>query len=337
MAASISPERMLEYSGDTLRDVSIAFMVLVTLAVTLRFVALRLSEKPLSIDDILTIPGYLCSVGLCILSLDIGRVGYHLDVVEVIDPQALVPWAKCLYATPIIYSAGCCFPRVVLLTLYLRICEKNRRYRLACYSLMAFIVVFAIADIMAGAFECWPVAYLWDKTIVGGKCDNIPMFYRWGTLPNVIIDVAMLILPQPVVWKLQVPAQVKYGLAVTFLTGSIGMVTSICRCVAFFTNNPLTDGTWLSVTFLVWSVAEVGVYLIAACLPCYRPLLRLAINRGRMTSIRSRYVHQKSRRSSAGRITATPEPDVEMSPYLKAKADQCRESDEQVLVMKGSG
>lgn len=115
------------------------------------------------------------------------------------------------------------------------------------------------------------------------------------------------------------------------------MVTSICRCVAFFTNNPLTDGTWLSVTFLVWSVAEVGVYLIAACLPCYRPLLRLAINRGRMTSIRSRYVHQKPRRSSAGRITATPEPDVEMSPYLKAKADQCRESDEQVLVMKGSG
>lgn len=73
MAASISPERMLEYSGDTLRDVSIAFIVLVTLAVALRFVALRLSEKPLSIDDILTIPGYLCSVGLCILSLGKSR------------------------------------------------------------------------------------------------------------------------------------------------------------------------------------------------------------------------------------------------------------------------
>ncbi|PYI26894.1 hypothetical protein BP00DRAFT_439626 [Aspergillus indologenus CBS 114.80] len=327
---------MREYSGDTLRDMAIVFIVLETLAVALRFAAMRLSEKRLGIDDILTIPGYLSCVGLCILSLDIGRVGYHLDVVETVDPQALVPWAKCLYATPIIYSAGCCFPRVILLTLYLRICEKNRPYRVACYSLMAFIVAFAIADIMAGAFECWPVAYLWDKTIAGGKCDNIPVFYRWGTLPNVIIDLAMLILPQPVVWRLQVPSQVKYGLAVTFLTGSIGMLTSICRCVAFFTNNPLTDGTWISVTFLLWSVVEAGVYLIAACLPCYRPLLRLVTNRGRLTSVRSKYPTQNSTRSSAGRGTRTPEPDLELSPYLQIKADACRESDEQVLVMKGS-
>lgn len=46
------------------------------------------------------------------------------------------------------------------------------------------------------------------------------------------------------------------------------------RCVAFFLNNPLEDGTWVSVTFLNWSIIEPGIYLIAACLPCFRPFIR---------------------------------------------------------------
>lgn len=52
-----------------------------------------------------------------------------------------------------------------------------------------------------------------------------------------------------------------------------GIITSAMRCVAFFTHDPLEDGTWVSVIFIVWSIVEPGVYLIAACLPCYRPFL----------------------------------------------------------------
>lgn len=53
------------------------------------------------------------------------------------------------------------------------------------------------------------------------------------------------------------------------------MLASILRCVAFFQNDPIVDGTWTAVTFLNWSIIEPGVYLIAACLPCYRPLFKL--------------------------------------------------------------
>ena len=55
-------------------------------------------------------------------------------------------------------------------------------------------------------------------------------------------------------------------------------MASILRCVAFFKTNPIEDGTWTSVTFLRWSVIEPGCYLIAACLPCYRPLLNYITN-----------------------------------------------------------
>lgn len=84
------------------------------------------------------------------------------------------------------------------------------------------------------------------------------------------------------------------------MSGFSGTITSICRCVAYFTNDVLADGTWLSVTFLKWSIIETGVYLIAGCLPCYRPLIWFALEQGR--SISSRY-HTKGSNvsgSSAG-------------------------------------
>ena len=156
-----------------------------------------------------------------LVALEKGRVGYHLDVVEARYPEAFPTLAKVLVATPIMYAAACAFPRRMLLSLYLRIFTLQKTYRIACYALMAVVIAFAIASILAGAFECTPIAYFWDHTIEGGRCIDIAKFFRYGPLPNIFIDLLMLVLPQPVVWKLHSPIHVKVGLALTFLTGSV--------------------------------------------------------------------------------------------------------------------
>lgn len=79
----------------------------------------------------------------------------------------------------------------------------------------------AVADTVAASVMCLPLDYLWDKSIPGGKCINIAAFYRWGSLPNAVSDLFMLVIPLPTVWKLQVERKVKIGLTVTFLTGSV--------------------------------------------------------------------------------------------------------------------
>ena len=86
---------------------------------------------------------------------------------------------------------------------------------------MGVVVGLAVADIIVGALPCRPLEYFWDRTIPGGRCIDVPQFFRWGTLPNAIIDLFMLVLPQPIVWKLQTNMQTKIGLALTFLTGSV--------------------------------------------------------------------------------------------------------------------
>lgn len=143
-----------------------------------------------------------------------------MDVVEEYDPDALIPWAKVLVVTPILYSAACCLPKLAILSLYLRI-FVTPIYRRACYAMIGIIIALAVSDMITGGTLCTPIAYLWDKTIPGGHCVNIPEFYRWGTLPNAITDLMMLVLPLPIVWRLNTTTRIKVGLTITFLTGSV--------------------------------------------------------------------------------------------------------------------
>jgi hypothetical protein len=109
------------------------------------------------------------------------------------------------------------------------------------------------------------------------------------------------------------------------------MITSIFRSVAFFQNDPLVDGTWKSVIFLRWTIIEPGVYLVAACLPCYRPLVRLVLDRVRSVA--------PSHDNSGNLMPDANDPRVreqrrnfEMSAYGAGKADKSRESDGELLV-----
>ncbi|KAL4902314.1 hypothetical protein BDW74DRAFT_186872 [Aspergillus multicolor] len=276
--SSFAHEGLVEYSGDRLRNVAIAFTVLEIFAVGLRFISTRIGHKVLDL-----------------VSINYGRIGYHRDFLVSVGPGAFAINRICSVILTVVYPAACAIPRIMLLTMYLRIFHAPwlKTYRIISYVLIVFVVAYAFAIIMTALLQCIPLACTWDRSIQGAKCINLTLFYRWGTLPNILIDIVMLFLPQPVVWTLQMSSQARLGLGATILTGSIGTVTSICRCVAFFQNNPYVDTTWTAVTYYTWSLVEPGVYLIAACLPCYRPILRHARDCFRRIPASSRQILQK--------------------------------------------
>ena len=65
---------------------------------------------------------------------------------------------------------------------------------------------------------------------------------------------------------------------------SSGIVGAIFRFVLFMRTDLVSDITWDSVPTMTWTTAEPSLYLIAACLPALRPLLK-DFKKG--TSIRS--------------------------------------------------
>ena len=149
-----------------------------------------------------------------------GEVGYHQAYLMLTNPQKLTLYAKYLIVVPTIYLAAVLFPKLAILAIYLRIFTQ-KPHKIVCYVVAGLLIANWIGSTVAGFLTCAPFKYLWDKTIPGGYCFDINSYFRWASLVNIITDVIMLILPLPVIWKIQTTTNIKIGLTITFATGSL--------------------------------------------------------------------------------------------------------------------
>ena len=67
------------------------------------------------------------------------------------------------------------------------------------------------------------------------------------------------------------------------------MITCILRFVAFYKTDILSDPTWYSIELIIWTTAESGLYLIAACLPSLRSLVPLIIKHQYILIFRTKF------------------------------------------------
>lgn len=153
-------------------------------------------------------------------SVRVAGVGQHLPAVVADDPATLVTWGKVIFALLFLYSLAVAFPKLSILALYLRIFTE-KPYRIATWVLGAIISGTAFAVSLTTIFQCSPVQYAWDKSIPGGTCLDQALFYVYCSLPNVITDVAILLLPIPMIIKLHTNQSQKIGLSLVFLLGTM--------------------------------------------------------------------------------------------------------------------
>lgn len=280
------------YIGYLFKNVAIAFIVLQTFFVGLRFLARHLNSTPMGADDILVPLSLIFNYALCGVSIamvEVGGVGRHTLWNCVYQPSALAMYAKLQIPFTVVIFWSITFAKVAILSLYLRI-FLNRYLRLATYVVVAIQIGSAIANTIVTCNVCTPLAFLWEPDKhPGGRCIDINSFWVWCNFPQIITDVVILVLPLHTLWRLKLSNREKVGVVVTFSTGSIGLVTSIVRFVIFHSINSQTDGNWVAARLGCISIAESGVYLIAACLPVYRSLLRTVKRSDRMGTSRVPY------------------------------------------------
>lgn len=134
--------------------------------------------------------------------------------------MAIVNWAKCLVAVECIYCIAVVFPKLFILSLYLRI-FTTKPYRTAAYVLAGLLTANGIAGIATSLVSCVPLPARWNPTLTGAKCIQVDPFWRWISFINIFTDVVMLGLPLPVIWNLHTSRNQKVGLTFVFLTGSL--------------------------------------------------------------------------------------------------------------------
>ncbi|ROW10487.1 hypothetical protein VMCG_02038 [Cytospora schulzeri] len=265
-----------EFIGTRLTVFIAFFTPLQLLVVIMRFIARRLTARPRGIDDYLVIASLLSQFvasGIAIGALKHGGVGYHAQWLSMYHPVLVTSFLKYLMAIATWYFVTCGLAKLAICVFYRTLFPQRSVLVILCIT-AGIIICTAIATSIANLAACEPFSASWGSTEEqAANCIDKERLYIWASFPNIITDAILLVLPIPITWKLHTTKRLKLALTFTFLIGSIGLISSILRFVSFSNNNSFTDATWNAVELIIWTIAEPGIYLIAACLMTYRPLV----------------------------------------------------------------
>lgn len=129
-------------------------------------------------------------------------------------------WGKYLVAISILYNGTFNIPKLAILALYRRLFPQ-RNIGIAIYILMGLLIAQTLSIVVATLAACRPFAANWDPTLPGAVCINKEALFIWGSFPNIVTDIMILILPLRIIWNLQISKRLKVGLMLTFMVGSL--------------------------------------------------------------------------------------------------------------------
>ena len=103
---------------------------------------------------------------------------------------------------------------------YIRIFQ-SRKFRHWAYAVGAINLLFGVAFIFIFAFQCDPPSELWSTILQDRKHCLDPTFNVVYAILSIFIDVAILCMPWPMVWQLQLRTQQKFAVLSIFMLGGV--------------------------------------------------------------------------------------------------------------------
>jgi hypothetical protein len=88
-----------------------------------------------------------------------------------------------------------------------------KSFRIAGYVVLAICVSWGIMTMLVAFLLCRPLGYNWNLLPSDGHCGNQQSAYAAVGVTDILTDVMILILPLPMIWRLQLPIGNKIALA----------------------------------------------------------------------------------------------------------------------------
>ncbi|KAK0736460.1 hypothetical protein B0T21DRAFT_383985 [Apiosordaria backusii] len=209
--------------------------------------------------------------GLLYSILCIVQTKYGLGLPIALRPKAnLLPYSRSNFAGRPIYQMGISFFKVALLISYLRLFKGTNHlwYRRVVWIAMFFVVAGHLGCALTLIFACNPVHKSWDPT-VDGKCLAPGPSFTAYAIVTIVSDVAVAIIPIPVLLQLKVSRGKKAGLIVIFL---LGLFTTLCSVFRYMQIDNIQNGDGNSTMLIVWGVIEFNVGNMVSSLPFLAPI-----------------------------------------------------------------
>ncbi|MCJ1280973.1 hypothetical protein MMC26_000291 [Xylographa opegraphella] len=252
--------------------ISVVFESLAVIAVVLRIWSRRIQGTALVLNDFAILAALLFTtglVGIIILSVAWAGEGQAFENVPPQDQGRI--FMTFVIETPV-WGAANTLVKISILHLYVTI-FPSPTFRKICYTMMAVSTLYFISILLETFLLCMPFVYNWNK-MIEGTCGNQTLALLMIGAANLIIDAIIVVLPLPLLWRLQLPIWKKVGLVIMFSLGAFTCVVTLLRIIRIQnTNLADTDPTISGAIIAQWSILEPTIAIVNSCFPTIRPVL----------------------------------------------------------------
>ncbi|EQB58540.1 hypothetical protein CGLO_01210 [Colletotrichum gloeosporioides Cg-14] len=257
--------------------VTTACMVIATLCLFVRCYARLWIEKKVRIEEVLMILAYGAYWGTAYAAYGmIWTPGYYVHTWNLRNKDLIQP----LY---LILVYGCCYSAVLPLiktAILLDWCriftagdKRKSVFWWCCMGVVGFQCLWGILCIILLNMQCTPHNAIWEF-YVPSKCFALPKVMLTSASVQVATDIVMVLLPQRIIWGLQMNLQRKIGISIIF---GVGILASIAACfrldhtIAFA---KAADTMYFIGPLLFWACAEMTCGFFILSVPCLPKVIR---------------------------------------------------------------
>ncbi|KAH7305458.1 hypothetical protein B0I35DRAFT_362170 [Stachybotrys elegans] len=242
------------------------------------------------------------------------------------------------YILPAMYTMTmvCCKSAILLEWIHLFVPPGTRNgFFWICSGMLWTTVGFYIVMLIAGQFYCTPREKIWHRW-VPGTCGDRRDLQTPSAFFNVITDFIILLLPQKVIWNLDVSNKKRIGVSIIF---SIGLLACVCAIGRTITNMRLDyegDVTYESSDPFFWGLAECTGALVVFCMHSF-PLVFSKIPA--LHILASNLVKSFKARDSAGssHTKSKSSEDISLRDYKRIEEGRAERRDSEVQLDKPEG
>ncbi|KAI1340367.1 hypothetical protein F5Y15DRAFT_56012 [Xylariaceae sp. FL0016] len=275
-------------------------LTLATFSFAIRMYARVVGLRKVKFEDFLTLGAYGTYIGFiyCCYRF-MAEYGFFIHQWDV-RVRDLIEISYILFIGGVFYSIALPFLKAAILLEWTQLFVPQgtrNAFWWCCISLTTIQLAFAVASVFALCFQCIPYQKIWDITLPG-HCLVKSKVEITSAAIHLVSDLIILVLPQSVIWSLQMSLKQRLGVSIIFSLGVLACVSAAFRLTVTIRYSTADDVIYSVASVILWALAEMTCGFIVIGMPTAPKIL---VETGLVTRLRASYKSWTGRSSSTAK------------------------------------